>query len=302
MTTVRIMLFTLLLSVYADSYNFKDLSGAFTASMATVRNLNTGSGQTQCGTSGTESTLVSLDSAHFGTQQNGIKSPICGKSVKLFNPATGKTVFGVAHDRIGTNPGPGHAGGSNQVDLAPGLNRALGGNGKDNLPNIQVQVINPSRGNSPSSASSQSGSKGQFVEKFDFYSLTGTFVALSTIRDDACIRSAASCKVTQGGGIDPGGKITQCGANGLDSNIVGLDDAHFGTFNNGVKTPVCGRAIKLFNPKTGKTAMGVAQDRIFQNRGPGNGGTSQVDLSQNLNFQLGGNGRDNIDGIQVTIF
>ncbi|KAJ3324321.1 hypothetical protein HDV06_000360 [Boothiomyces sp. JEL0866] len=291
------MLFALILSVYADSYNFNDLSGSFTASTATVRDLRTGSGQTQCGTQGTEATLVSLDSAHFGTQNNGIKSPICGKSVKLYNPATGKTVFGVAHDRIGTNPGPGHPGGSNQVDLAPNLNRALGGNGKDNLANIQVQVLDPSQ-QKPQTSSNN----GQFVEKFDFNSLTGTFVALSTIRDDACIRSASNCKVTQGGGIDPGGKITQCGANGLDHNVVGLDDAHFGTFNNGVKTPVCGRAVKLFNPKTGKTAMGVAQDRIFQNRGPGNGGTSQVDLSQDLNFQLGGNGRDNIDGIQVTIF
>jgi hypothetical protein len=58
----------------------------------------------------------------------------------------------------------------------------------------------------------------------------------------------------------------------------------------------------MFNPATGKTAWGEAQDRIFQNPGPGNGGRSQIDVSADINRALGGNGRDNIFNIQVTIF
>ncbi|KAI8899030.1 hypothetical protein BC833DRAFT_640223 [Globomyces pollinis-pini] len=141
------------------------------------------------------------------------------------------------------------------------------------------------------------------ADNFNFFTLTGTFTAQATVRDDECIKDASKCKITQGGKVDPGaiGGKTQCGDNALRSDLIGLDNAHFGSQENGKITPVCGLKVKLFNPATGKTVFGFASDRIFQNRGPGNGGTSQVNLTSTLNSQLGGTGKDNIENIQVEI-
>lgn len=87
--------------------------------------------------------IVGLDPVHFGriSPDDGPPTPLCGKQIKLTNPSNGKTVTGIVRDRVRTfqNPGPGQGNaldgspGHSQVDIAPDLNIALGGNGKDNL-------------------------------------------------------------------------------------------------------------------------------------------------------------------------
>ena len=79
--------------------------------------------------------IVGLDPVHFGRLTDiGEPTAVCGKKIKLINPANGNSVTGTVRDRVRNfqNPGPGQ-GGHSQVDISPDLNIALGGNGKDNL-------------------------------------------------------------------------------------------------------------------------------------------------------------------------
>ena len=91
-------------------------------------------GKTACGTDPLQSGIVGIDFGRFGAQTGGYSPDnLCGHTVKLTNLANGMSTTAIIMDRISQNNGP-------QVDCAPDVNRALGGDGVHNIPSAQIQV------------------------------------------------------------------------------------------------------------------------------------------------------------------
>lgn len=94
-------------------------------------------GKTACGSDPLKMGIVGIDFNRFG-QQTGKPSStnLCGRKIKITRiDSKGKvwTAIGTVMDRISQNNGP-------QIDLAPDLNKKLGGNGKDNIQNSQFKI------------------------------------------------------------------------------------------------------------------------------------------------------------------
>ena len=93
-------------------------------------------GRTQCGTDPLTSNIIGLDSMHFGTDQDGVITHMCGKTVTITNPKNGKSVQAVVSDRIPVQYG----GGESQVNSNLALTRALGADQDGGL-NIAEVVV-----------------------------------------------------------------------------------------------------------------------------------------------------------------
>ena len=127
----------------------------------------------------------------------------------------------------------------------------------------------------------------------------------NTIRNLACIRSGNTGAVCHDGGKipDPGavGGKTSCGTDALELGIVGIDHLRFGQQTGKFSpTNLCGRKIKITRVDSkGKrwTTTGRVMDRIRREQYEG----PQIDLAPDLNKNLGGNGKDNIQNSQFRV-
>lgn len=129
-------------------------------SKATVHSDN--SGKTACGTPQNDENRISVDSSNFFKLK-------CGQRMTLTNTKNGKQVQGFIQDRNDGAKG-------NSIDISSKMNSRLGGNGRDNLEfvSIEIDAGRPSKNDGTRQE--------EFVESFDFFRLKGSFLAANTVR------------------------------------------------------------------------------------------------------------------------